>query len=122
MKQSIRFAPPNSLFFLEDPKGGQSPEIDDRAVRIWSTRSCIIVASLCFMDGETELIASTSASDAPSTSPTFEGMLDTPSGVVEISTSELEVLLRFEIKTHFTRVRVWTDRPVEPHHIEIVFG
>lgn len=122
MKQSIRLAPPNSIFFLEDSSGGKIPKIDDRAPNIWSTRSCIIIGSLCEMDGETELIASTSASDAPSIPPTFEGMLDTPSGVVVISTSEQEVLLRCGVKTHFTRVRVWTDHPVEPDHIKVVFG
>ncbi|KIZ37218.1 MULTISPECIES: hypothetical protein [Rhodopseudomonas] len=124
MKQSVRIAPPNSLFFLEDPAGGKSPEVevDTRPVRIWSTRSCIIVACLCFVDGETELVASTSAADAPSAPVAFEGILDTPTGTVEVSTSEREVLLRCEVGTHFTRVRVWTDHPTEPEHIQVVFG
>ncbi|NVN87020.1 MAG: hypothetical protein HXX15_13145 [Rhodopseudomonas sp.] len=122
MKQSVRIAPPNSLFFLEDPSGGKSPEIDDRPVRIWSTRSCIIVACLCFVDGETEFDASTSAADVPSTPAAFDGILDTPSGIVEVSTSEREVLLRCDVGTHVTRVRVWTDHPTEPEHIHVSFG
>jgi len=124
MKQSVRLAPPNSLFFLEAPAGGQSPdvEVDTRPVRIWSTRSCIIVACLSFVDGETEFVASTSAADALSTPVAFEGFLDTPSGIVEVSTSERDVLLRCEVGTHFTRVRVWTDHPSEPEHIHVVFG
>jgi hypothetical protein len=110
------------MFFLEDPIGGKSPAIDERAVRIWSTRSCIIVGSLAFMDGETYLVASTSVADVQPTEPAFDGMLDTPSRVVEISTSERQVLLRCAVAALVTRVRVWTDRPSEPENILVVFG
>ena len=58
MKKLIRMAPPNSIFFFQDASGGKYPEIDQRYLRIWSTDSCIIIASLSFMDGETELIVS----------------------------------------------------------------
>lgn len=122
MKQSVLFAPPNSLFFLEDPAGGKSPEIDDRPARIWSTRSCIIVACLCFVDGKTEFVASNSAEGVPSAPAAFDGMLDTPSRVIEVSTSEREVLLRCPVQTHFTRVRVWTNHPSEPDKILALFG
>lgn len=122
MKQSVHIAPPNSLFFLEDPAGGKSPEIVDGPVRIWSTRSCIIVACLCFVDGETEFVASDQTDDAPSSVPAFDGMLDTPSRVIEVSTSEREILLRCPVETHFTRVRVWTNNPREPDRIFVVLG
>lgn len=122
MREVIRFAPPNSMFFFEDPRGGKSPEIDDRLVRIWSTRSCIVAACLMFLDGETELMVSTSVEDVPSTDPAFDGILDTPSRIVEISTSELQILLRCDVTEHFTRVRLWTDHPSEPEHILAILG
>lgn len=122
MKQSFRTAPPNSLFFIEDPIGGQSPEIDSRAPRIWSSHSCIIVGCLNFTDGETDFTASNSADDAAPSAPAFAGSLDTPSGLIEISTSEREVLLRIAVATHVTPVQIWINHPSEPDRILAVFG
>jgi hypothetical protein len=122
MKEKIRFAPPNCIFFLEDPKEGEIPEIDPRPLSIWSTRSCIVVGCLAFMDGETEFVLSDSADDSPKADPAFDGVLDTPSRVVEVSTSEGEILLHREVPSHFTRVRIWTDHPTEPEHILVVLG
>jgi hypothetical protein len=115
MRKSIKIAPANSIFFLEDSGGGAYPEIDDRDQRIWSTDSCIIIGSLCFMDGETELTISDE--DVPPGTPVFEGMLATPSKVLQVSTSEDETLLRCGVASHSTRVRVWTDHPSEPEKI-----
>lgn len=103
-------------------RGGTSPEIEMVEPAIWATRSCIIVACLCFMDGESELAVSGSASDAPSAVPVFDAVLDTPSRLFRVSTSESETLLRVPVRSHFTRVRVWTDHPREPQHILIVLG
>ena len=122
MKEKISFAPPNCIFFLDDPRSGEIPEIDSRPVHIWSTRSCIIVGCLAFMDGETEFILSDSADDAPKGDSAFDGVLDTPSRAVEVSTSEREILLHREVPSHFTRVRIWTDHPTEPEHILVVLG
>lgn len=74
------------------------------------------------MDGETEFILSDSTDDAPKADPAFDGVLDTPSKVVEVSTSEREILLYRKVPSHFTRVRIWTDHPTEPEHILVVLG
>jgi hypothetical protein len=116
MRKTIKTAPANSLFFLEDSGGGRRyPEIDQRHVRIWSTESFIIVGSLSFMDGETELTVSDE--DLPPGAPVFDDMLETPSKVLQVSTSEDEILLRCDVKSNSTRVRVWTDHPSEPENI-----
>ena len=122
MKKLINVAPPNSLFFFEDGAGSKSPEIEKRPVHIWSSRSCIAVGSLCFADGETELMISDSADDALQTPPTFDGVLDTPNRIFQVSTSEHEILFRADVPGHFTRVRIWTDHPTEPEHILVVLG
>ena len=122
MKERIRIAPPNSQFYLEDSKGGESPQIDERPINIWSTPSCILVGCLCFSDGETDLVVSDSWEDAPSAAPAFEGTLDTPSRIFQVSTSERTTLLRWKVSDHFSRVRIWTDHPSEPEHILIVLG
>ncbi len=122
MKEVIRIAPPNSMFFFEDPSGGKSPEIESSEISIWSTRSCIIIGCLSFVDGETELIVSDSPSDVASTTTAFDGVLDTPSRVIEVSTSEGKILACHDVRSHFTRVRAWTDHPTEPEHILVVLG
>jgi hypothetical protein len=120
MKKLIRMAPPNSMFFFQDAGGGKYPEIDQRLLRIWSTESCIITATLAFMDGETELIVSTE--DAPPGAPAFEAMLKTPSKILEVSTSENETLMRCNVAGNSTRVRVWSDHPSEPEHLFVALG
>ena len=121
MRKSIKIAPANSSFFLEDSgEGGRYPEIDQRLPRIWSTESCIIVATLVFMDGETELTVSDEG--APPGAPAFEGMLETPSKVLQVSTSENDILLRCDVAGNATRVRVWTDHPSEPENIFVALG
>lgn len=116
MRKTIKTAPANSIFFLEDSGGGRRyPEIDQRHVRIWSTESFIIIGSLSFMDGETELTISDE--EVPPGAPVFEGMLKTPSKMLQVSTSEDEILLRFDVESNSTRVRIWTDHPSEPEKI-----
>lgn len=122
MKKLFRFAPPNGIFFLEDAVQGKSPEIDDRPVAVWSTRSCIIVGCLPWVDGETEMIVSDSAEDVLSSETVFDGILDTPNGVFRVSTSEKETLLTMPVSTHFTRVRVWTNHEICPDRILVVLG
>jgi len=122
MKQVFRAAPPNGIFFLEDTVQGKSPEIDDRPVAVWSTRSCIIVGCLPWVDGETEMIVSNSAEDVLPTEPIFDGVLETPSRVFRVSTSEKETLLTMPVSTHFTRVRGWTNHSICPDRILVVLG
>jgi hypothetical protein len=120
MRKTIKTAPANSIFFLEAPGGGKYPEIDQRLVRIWATESCIIIGSLSFMDGETELTVSDE--DVPPGEPAFEGMLKTPGKVMQVSTSEDDILLRCDVPNTSTRVRVWGDHPSEPEHIFVALG
>ena len=122
MKKLINVAPPNSQFYFQDSLRCELPEMDDRPVWIWSTRSCILVCCLCFADGETELVISDSADDTLPTPPTFDGVLDTPNRIFQVSTSEHEILFRADVPGHFTRVRIWTDHPTEPEHILVVLG
>ena len=123
MRELVRCAPPNSQFYLEDSaRKGTSPEIEGWSPAIWSTRSCIIVGCFPFMDGETEFILSDQSRDALPEPPAFDGVLDTPSRIIELSTSEWQILTRHVVPTHLTRVRIWTDHPSEPEHILVVLG
>jgi hypothetical protein len=72
------------------------------------------------MDGETELIVSDQ--EVLAGAPAFDGMIDTPSKALEVSTSERQILLRCEVASYLTRVRVWTDHPSEPEKIFVALG
>lgn len=122
MRKLIQIAPPHSLFFFGAGVVREPPEIEKRPISIWSTRACIVVGSLCFMDGETDLMISDPANDALLTAPTFQGVLDTPNRTFVVSTSEHDILFRTDVPGHFTRVRIWTDDPREPEHILVVLG
>lgn len=72
------------------------------------------------MDGETELTVSTE--DTVPEAPAFDGILDTPNKAVEVSTSEKQILMRCDVASRFTRVRVWTDHPTEPEKVFVTLG
>lgn len=122
MKQIIKYAPPNSIFFVEDSLGGVAPEIDHRIPRIWWSSSSLIVGTLAFMDGDTTLTVSYSSSDTPVEAPAAEVMLDCPSGELHVGTSHLDVLLRAEAVQNPVKVSVWINRPSEPDNIFMLIG
>ena len=123
MRQSLRVAPPNSIFFLGDMKKTPLfPEIDDRKNRIWSSSSGIIIGCLMSDDGDTEFTLSDSVEDVIDSTPAFDGNLLTTNGVVEVFTSWREVLLLQPVQSPLVRTRIWTDHPSEPDHILVVLG
>lgn len=122
LQKFIRLAPPNSIFFFEDAVGGRSPELDDQEIRIWASQSTLIVGCLANMDGDTDLTVSDSEADALGELPRFQCIIDTPSRVLQVTTSELKLLMEFTVAGSRTRVRVWTNRLQEPDRIVVVLG
>ena len=72
MSQSRRIAPPNSLLFIEDIPGGEVPH-PVRGAEILATPSCVSVACLAFMDGETEIMLGLAAEVDPGGPQAFDG-------------------------------------------------
>lgn len=122
MRQIGHFSPPNSIFFVEDVGGGMAPDIDRIDRGIWATASCVIVGCLMSQDGETAVVLTDDPYDARNETPAFDGFIDSPGKIVEISTSEREILLRSPVQSYTTRLRIWTNRAQEPDHILIVVG
>jgi len=132
MLQSIRTAPPNSMVFLSDPEIEIVPEIDDRSPTIWTTVSCIAIGCLMFQDGdsdfrllsgkgvEIELASILSIHDQLNL--VFDGSIESPNRSLSMSTSEGKTLLRADIATTNTQVRIWTSHPIEPEMVLIVLG
>jgi hypothetical protein len=121
MTQSRRIAPPNSLLFIEDIAGGEPPR-PVRDAQILSTPSCVSVACLAFMDGETEMVLGPAAEVDPGGKPAFDGIIATPSRKVAVTTVEGEAILVTAVPDTKTRVRVWTNRTREPDRVLIGVG
>lgn len=122
MKQSIRVRPPHSLLFVSDQNGGDCPIPDRSSIRLWASREGLSIGCYSEQDGETDFALSDEASDVLSQKPIYDGVLDTPSRIVIVSTSSLDTLLETAVPTHFTRVRIWTNHPVWPNDILVVLG
>lgn len=121
MTETCKISPPNSMIVIWDRDGGVPPE-PVRGPLILSTSSCITVGCLAEMDGETEITLGPAGSVAPNGPPAFDGDLETPSGVVVVSTIEDEEVLHAATPTPRTRVRIWVNRPREPDRIVIGLG
>ena len=121
MPSSIKIAPSNSILFISDPGGGRIPEIT-RERRIWSTTSCIAFGCLMFQDGETDVTLGNVREVSSGGPPAFDGILETPSRSIVVSTVEHTSVLGCAVSNTSTRVRIWTNHPTEPDEIIIGLG
>jgi hypothetical protein len=121
MQNSIKISPPNSMLFISDRDTGVVPEIT-RGTRIWATPSCIVFGCLMFMDGETEVTLGNTSEVGTSDKAAFEGMLESPSRVVVVSTVGWKPILSSAVTSRITRVRIWTNHPTEPDKVVIGLG
>jgi hypothetical protein len=118
MPETIRIAPSNSLLFIEDISGGEIP-VTVGPARLWSTSSCIAIGCLASMDGETEVTLGASDQVSPEWEPAFDGILKTPTRKVVVSTVEGDNVLVADVASERTRVRIWTNHPIEPDKVSI---
>ena len=56
-----------------------------------------------------------------SSQPAFEGMLDTPSRLVVISTVDDETILKLPVPKAKMRVKIWTNHASEPDKVIVGF-
>ena len=72
------------------------------------------------MNGETKItIGEPLATDDR---PAFDGFLDTPRRKVAVWTVECQQLLEMSVPTTRTKIRVWTNDPLEPDEIYVGVG
>ncbi|MDI3471067.1 MAG: hypothetical protein OJF62_003130 [Pseudolabrys sp.] len=121
MSRTIKIAPPNSLLCISGSGWGETPEMIEMQP-FWATPSCILVACLCFADGQTSVTFGPASDVNRSEKPLIDMMLDTPERDVVVATVELEVLLKMAVPSTHTRVRVWTNREQEPDQVTIGIG
>lgn len=119
MSASIRVAPSNSLVGISDAQKGIVPDSVPES-GIAATESCILVACLPEVDGETEITLGPAPEVDPGASPAFDGQLATPSGIVRIVTIDWKPLLEAPVSATNTRIRIWKNRPRFPD--ELIIG
>jgi hypothetical protein len=119
---SLKIAPPNSLVLISDVQRGEVPEKIDPEMGFGSTDSCIAVACLPDMDGETMIRLGPAAEVDPGSRPAFEMILSTPTRTVAVMTIEWVTLLKAGVPASSTRVRVWTNRSRWPDNVLIGLG
>src|SRR5258708_4202695 len=120
MSTSAKFALPNSLVLISDPKGGEIPDTMQGAV-IASTSSCIAVGCRSEADGETEFTLGTIRQVDPGARPLFEGKLNTPSRKIAVRSVDGQTILETPVPRRQTTVRVWVNDPKEPDRVIVGF-
>src|SRR5262249_2285951 len=104
---------------VSDISGGQTPAIA-RGKSIWSTPSCVAFGCLMEQDGPTTVTIGSVANVGRDDRPAFDGMLETPTRTVVVSTVDHQHFLKFDVAGVSTRLRIWANHPSEPD--EVVLG
>jgi hypothetical protein len=118
MTVSMRVAPSNSLIGISDVEKGIAPDIDPKS-SIVATESCILVACLPEVDGDTEITLGRAGDVDPGKTPAFDGQLATPTGNLQVVTVDWKPLLQIAVMGAKTRVRIWLNRPEFPDAVTI---
>ena len=118
MTTEIKIAPKNSLLFVMDKDYGESeiPESMD-GKRIVATRSCIVVGTLCEVDGETYVMLTDnkiSVQEISGLQKVFSGILATPQKEVNLYTVHLEPILTLSVSNTESHVEIWANHKTEP--------
>ena len=121
MAKSVSIAPPNGLIFISDASGGDTPEFVPHEL-VLSTDTAISVCCLPDMDGETKITLGLALETELPGAPVFDGVLKTLTNIVLVSTCEHETIIKAEVPSRETRVRIWTNRTQEPDEITIALG
>jgi hypothetical protein len=121
-ENTIRVSPPNSMVIISDAHRWRVPELSAfvPTAGVISTESCIVVFCEMEQDGETSVTVGATYEIDPGTRPVFDGTLETPTRTAIVSTVEWKQLLRSDVATLQTRVRIWTNRPLCPN--EVIIG
>ena len=122
MSKLLRIAPINSVVFVCPPRGSVPP-IPPRAPEpmpmVISTPSCLMVCCYPEQDGETQITLGKGADVDPGYEPSFDGVLETPDGKINVEDVPGEILIESEASIPKTRVRVWLSDPKWPEEVRI---
>ncbi|MFI4998766.1 MAG: hypothetical protein ACHQK9_02700 [Reyranellales bacterium] len=119
MIQSAKIAPPYSQIVILDP--GARVMVPDwkKDFRIISTETCIVVACLAEVDGETEFLLGDMRQVDPGSRAAFYGRLKTPGRHISLETVEGDVVLKAPTSQDETTVRIWTNKLEGPDRVVV---
>ena len=121
MVETTKTAVQNGLIFVEDATGGEPPyPLTDEKIQYTST--FISVACLHEVDGEAELTLGPAEDVSPGMDAEFDGVIETPSKLVVISTVPDDHLLKANVPDATTRIRVWRNHPVWSDKVIVGWG
>jgi hypothetical protein len=121
MKLATRIAPPNSLLLVMDRDTRDLPKSMD-GMHIKSTPSCIAVGTLHQLDGETTITLTDETPldhDIDGLHMVFSGLLEVPSGEVDVYTVLNEAVLQMPVSTRRVGIAVFADDDFEPQQLYI---
>jgi hypothetical protein len=119
MMLAADIAPPNSLLLIMDRSVGQIPE--SMAGRLIAfTPTCVAIGTLSEHDGTTRVTLDESSGRPAQSTPTFDGVLETPGRKLSVCSVLHEVVLDLAVATERTRIRVWVNDDAEPSEIHIL--
>lgn len=104
-----------------DPSTGEIPD-SMSGTSVAATPSCVAVGTLAELDGETTVVL-TDGEDSEdvgtATLLVFEGVLQTPRGLLAVCTVDLERVIETTVDAPSTRIRIQADDVAEPDRIVI---
>ena len=122
MIQTISVAPINSVVFVCPPGDSNPPEPPRPPAPVplvISTPSCLMVICFPEVDGETRISLGEGGALDPGYAASFDGMLETPDGEINVENVTGEVFLRSKTTAPTSRVRIWQSHPKWPEQVLI---
>lgn len=116
--QLKKISVPNGVLFVTDAQGGIEPA-PIRGAQVLSTPSCVAFACQIDCEGETTISAGDAKDSHSDKRLLFDGVLETPSRHLIISNVERLSVLTAPVPNPHTRIRIWTNRALQPDEISI---
>jgi hypothetical protein len=98
-----------------------SPPIDLDYGGIAANEDCITAPCLYWNEGDTTVTVAKFAELPPQSTPSYDGMLNTPEKMLMISEANADIK-DVPVSSVRTRIRIWIDHPTQPENIIIAWG
>lgn len=121
MAVDVFITPINSILFISDTDGGETPEIT-RGTSIWKTSSCVAFATYPEPDGETHLILGAIDEVQPDRAADMDTVIATPNRRLIVETSVQEIVFDIPVPSSRTRIVIWLSHPRWPEEVRIGIG
>jgi hypothetical protein len=116
---STMISPPNAILLIMDPGNAEAvipQSMNDGLVA--ATRSCVVVGTQAFVDGETAVSLCFDWEGPPEDlMRVFDGSVLTPQRKLAVMTSELETVLERDVEQSEVSISIWVDDLKNPARV-----